>query len=178
MQEMREKVLALLKAYPEMKRQIALLQFEREHPAQVSEAEVIGGLALSRPIGETVHQPGYISDKTMRIAMLVQDETTRLNYETKMEIEQELRSIEDTIHKLEFYVSNLDRKQEEVIRLIYFELKTWREIQDELHISSRTLKNRRNDGINALTEMYQYMKQMTRCAKEKNGSGGMTNLNS
>ena len=44
--------------------------------------------------------------------------------------------------------------------------------QKELHVSSRTLINRRDEGLNELATMYQYMEQVTQSSKktpEQNG---------
>ena len=67
--------------------------------------------------------------------------------------------------KLEFYVSQLPPKQAEVIRKHYFEEYSWPALQKELHVSSRTLINRRDEGLNELATMYQYMEQVTQSSK-------------
>lgn len=54
-------------------------------------------------------------------------------------------------------MAQLEKKQAEVIRKYYFEEKTWPEIQKEMHISSRTLSKYRDDGLDALAAMGQYM---------------------
>ena len=96
----------------------------------------------------------------MQIALNFQDETERLNYATVLEIDQELQILRNRIEKLEFYVSQLEKKQAEVIRKYYFEEKTWPEIQKEMHISSRTLSKYRDDGLDALAAMGQYMRDV------------------
>ncbi len=143
----REDVIALLKTYPQLKKKINLLEYERQHPAQVSSQEVISGLALAHPISEGPGAAGHISNKTMQIALNFQEETDRLNYATVMEIDQELAILRSRIEKLEFYVAQLDKRQAEVIRKYYFEEKTWPELQKEMHASSRTLVKRRDDGL-------------------------------
>lgn len=158
----REDVIALLKTYPKMMQKINLLEYERQHPAQVSTQEVISGLALAHPLSEEPGAAGHISNKTMQIALNFQEETDRLNYATVMEIDQELSTLRGRIEKLEFYVSQLDKKQAEVIRKYYFEEKTWPELQREMHMSSRTLVKRRDDGLAALMAMGQYMEGVMR----------------
>ena len=116
----KEKLVSWLKAYPALKRKIRLLQYERTHPSQVSEQEVINGLALSHPLSGDGGQAGHISDKTMRIALSFQNETDRLNYESIWEIDQELSVLTRRLEKLEFYVDQLEKKQAEVIRDYYF----------------------------------------------------------
>lgn len=153
----KEDVIALLKTYPKLQKKINLLEYERMHPSQVSPEDIISGLAFAHPLEGGTTQPGHISNKTMQIALNFQDEADRMNYSTILEIDQELHTLKRRIKKLEFYVSQLEKKQAEVIRKYYFEEKTWPEIQKELHMSSRTLVKRRDDGLDALAAMGQYM---------------------
>ena len=126
---LRKQVIADLKEYPNLKRKLALLQFECSHPPKVTGDDVIGGMALSRPIDDGIRHAGYISDKTMRIAMEYQDRQNYLNHETKREIVEEMTEVEAALQKLEFYVSQLEPKQAEVIRAHYFEGITWAVLQ-------------------------------------------------
>lgn len=153
----REEMAALLKKYPEWERKIAILEFEREHPSKASRLEVIGGWALAHPLIGGPGASGHISDKTMQIALNFQEETDRLNYATVMEIDQELNALKNRAEKLDFYVSQLEPRQAEVIRGHYFDGKTWPCLQKELHISSRTLSKRRDGGLDALIAMGEYL---------------------
>lgn len=153
----REDVIKLLITYPQLQKKINLLEYERLHPSKISEDEVISGLAFAHPLEGGTITTGHISNKTMQIALNFQDETERLNYATILEIDQELHVLQQRIEKIEFYVSQLEKKQAEVIRKYYFEEKTWPEIQKAMHISSRTLSKYRDDGLDALSAMGQYM---------------------
>lgn len=153
----RENVIEQLKAYPLLQKRANLLRYEQSHPAQVSEVEVIGALALIRPLEGGSAQAGHVSDKTMRIATTFREEQERLNYTSVMDIEEELGTLEAHIAKLEFYVSQLKTDQSEVIRKYYFEEKTWPELQRDLMVSRSTLIKRRDSGIDALAEMGTYL---------------------
>ena len=122
--KIREQVIEDLKQYPALKKKIILLRYEQDHPARISDGEVIDSMALSRPVTDGIRSAGFISDKTMRIATQFRDKKERLNQEAVMEIAQELHAVERQISKLEFYVSQLEEKQAEVIRGYYFEGKT------------------------------------------------------
>ena len=135
-------------------------RYEQDHPARISDGEVIDSMALSRPVTDGIRSAGFISDKTMRIATQFRDKKERLNQEAVMEIAQELHAVERQISKLEFYVSQLEEKQAEVIRGYYFEGKTWGELQQEMHLSPRTLIKRRDDGLDGLASMYSYLGQV------------------
>ena len=158
--KIRAQVIEDLKSYQLLKKKMALLRFEQEHPARVSDDEVIDSMALSRPVSDSIRTTGFISDKTMRIAAQFRDTRDRLNQSTSMEIAQELHVVEQQISKLEFYVSQLEEPQAEVIQKYYFERKTWNELQAEMHLSPRTLLKRRDDGLDALVSMYTYLGQI------------------
>lgn len=98
--------------------------------------------------------------QTIQLAAQFRDTRDRLNQSTSMEIAQELHAVEQQISKLEFYVSQLEDKQAEVIQKYYFERKTWNELQAEMHLSPRTLLKRRDDGLDALVSMYTYLGQI------------------
>lgn len=157
---LRKQVIADLKEYPNLKRKLALLQFECSHPPKVTGDDVIGGMALSRPIDDGIRHAGYISDKTMRIAMEYQDRQNYLNHETMREIVEEMTEVEAALQKLEFYVSQLEPKQAEVIRAHYFEGITWAELQKRMHVTSRALLKRRGAAIEELASMYLYLGRM------------------
>ena len=158
--KIREQVIDDLKQYPELKKKVILLRYEQEHPARLSDSEVIDSMALSRPVSDGIRPAGFISDKTMRIATQFRDKKDRLNQETIMEIAQELYAVEQQLSKLEFYVSQLEEKQAEVIRKYYFERKTWGELQREMHLAPRTLIKRRDDGLDGLVSIYSYLGQV------------------
>ena len=161
-EKIRAQVLEDLRAYPVWKRKVKLLRYEQEHPARISDSEVIDSMALSRPVTDGIRPTGCISDKTMRIAVEFSDRRDRLNQENVMEISQELHTVETLISKLEFHVSQLDPGQAEVIQRYYFEGKTWAELQQEMHLSPRTLIKRRDEGLEALTDIYEYLGQVTK----------------
>ncbi len=158
----REDIENLLKKYPGWKKKITLLEFERNNPSKAAELEVLDGLAFARPLIEGAGMPGHISDKTMQIALSFREKTERMNCDTLLDIDQEIEILKTRIEKLDFYVSQLDERQAEVIRGHYFEGKSWSELQKELHISSRTLSNRRNNGLDALIAMGEYLEKVTR----------------
>ena len=69
-----------LEDYPAMEREIAVLQFELEHPAMVSEDEMREAMTFAR--GDCVGgAKGHISDKTMYIALNYRQAAERANQE-------------------------------------------------------------------------------------------------
>ena len=49
-EKIRAQVIEDLKSYPELKKKVVLLRYELDHPAKISDGEVIDSLALSRPV--------------------------------------------------------------------------------------------------------------------------------
>ena len=158
----RENVIEQQKAYPLLQKRTNLLRYEQSHIAQVSEVEVIGALALTRPLEGGSSQAEHGSDKTMRITEIFRDEQEYLNYAAVMDIGEDLRVLEAHIAKLEFYVSQLKTDQSEVIRKYYFEEKTWPELQRELMVSRSTLIKWWDSGIDALVAMGTYWEPCVR----------------
>jgi DNA-directed RNA polymerase specialized sigma subunit len=156
----KEKVIELLKQYPAQKRKIELLRYELEHPNQISEDELIESIAIgTREIGGG--RSGHISDQTMMIATQYPEIVRRINSETVAQIAHELRTLEIEVERLEHYISLLSERQSDVIRLRDIEGLPWGEIEDALHTNVRTLSGYRNAGIDALTEMYGFIEELT-----------------
>ena len=63
--KIREQVIDDLKQYPELKKKVILLRYEQEHPAKISDSEVIDSMALSRPVSDGIRPAGFISDNSL-----------------------------------------------------------------------------------------------------------------
>lgn len=63
--KIREQVIDDLKQYPELKKKVILLRYEQEHPAKISDSEVIDSMALSRPVSDGIRPAGFISDTVL-----------------------------------------------------------------------------------------------------------------
>lgn len=161
MSESKILVLELLKSYPHKKRRIAQLRFELEHPALIDGEELIDSLSLgSLAYNNNNSKGGYISDKTMMITLNYPDIAPKMNNETIVQIRHELRVIEEEVDRLEHYLSLLDQQQANILRLYYFEGRTWPELVQEFYISRRSLQNLRDQGVNELASMYQLISDM------------------
>lgn len=65
-EDIRMKVLDLLKTYPDNMRKIAQLNYELAHPSQISATEMLEAMAFKKGNGER-HSVGEVSDKTLYI---------------------------------------------------------------------------------------------------------------
>ena len=104
----------------------------------------------------SVRSPGYISDKTMYIALNYHDRAERLNASTTDEIAAQLVELEQEQNRLKYYVSLLDAREKDVIQLTYFSQHSWSEVSKKLGVTSRTARRTREQAITKLARMYDF----------------------
>ncbi|NBI67308.1 sigma-70 family RNA polymerase sigma factor [Pseudoflavonifractor sp. 60] len=157
--DMKLRVTYLLETYQERQRKIALPHYELDHPAHASETEMISAMALGHGDGSGGgHMDGRISDKTLYIALNYQSKANKLNADIKEEIVVQLVELEQEQRRLEYYVSLLEKRQAEVIRLIHFEGHTQNEVATELAVVPRTVRRIRNEALDKLVDMFSFAK--------------------
>lgn len=149
-------VISLLESYQKRSKQIELLHYELSHPSHVSHNEMIEALSLAHGEGGGGH--GYhASDKTLYIALNYQDCVDYMNGESIDEISSQLVLLEQKQERLKYYVSLLDKRQEEVIKLFYFEGMTQDEVAERMSVSVRYIRSIKAKAINDLVFMYEYV---------------------
>lgn len=151
------KVIHLLETYSDRARQIDLLHYEMQHSARISPEEMIDTMALGHSDGMGGSSKGHISDKTMYIALNYQEQMNRMNAEATSEIAQRLLELEKEQDRIRYYVSLLEKRQAEVIRLFYMEQMTFDNIEKVVHLSAKTLRKLKNQAIDALAAMYEFV---------------------
>ena len=144
--EMKNRVLELLDNYHKRARLIALLRYELAHPAQVTEKDLIGAMNFAR----------HISNKTLYIALNYQDRARQLNAETFQEISAQLMKLEQEQDRLNYYLSLLEPRQEQVLRKAYLEKVPQEQVARELGVSVRSVQDIKAKAIDALAEMYAF----------------------
>lgn len=158
--DMKLRVTHLLETCQERQRKIALLHYELDHLAHTSEAEMISAMALGHGDGSIGgHMDGRISDKTLYIALNYQSKADKLNADTKEEIVVQLVELEQEQARLEYYTSLLEKRQELVIRLAYFEGLPWDEVAKKVGVAVRTVHKIKNQALDQLAGMYQFTGQ-------------------
>lgn len=151
----RNDIIKKLEAYPSMREKIALLRYELEHPATISPDEMIQAMAFSHEDG--IGRPtNSISNKTMYIAMNYQTEAARQLSGAMDEIVSKLVPLEREVDRLDYYLSFVEQRAAAVIRLYYFQHKSWDSIARELEMSRRSAQNIRNAAVDKLAEMYSF----------------------
>lgn len=151
--EMKVYVLELLENYHKRAREIALLRYELAHPVRVTEDELIEAMSYAHQDG--VGRPeGHISNKTLYIALNYREQAGRLNTENVGEISAKLTRLEREQARLEYYISLLEPRQEQVLRRLYLERMPREKAADEFGLSVRRLQEIRVQAIEGLAEMY------------------------
>lgn len=148
-----EYVTQLLETYREREQKILALRYELCHPAKISPTEMIETMSLARS-DESGHPNGYVSNKTLHIALNYQENTDKLNEDTVHEIITQLMELEQIQDRVKYYVSLLDQRQAEIIRLFYFEGCNQDDAAKKLGIVPRTIRRIKKEAVAKLAELY------------------------
>lgn len=153
--DMKNFVIDLLETYHDRERMIAVLRYELEHPAKVGRSEQIEAMNYGRGdgIGST---KGHISNKTLYIALNYEEQAERMNTEAAKEIADELFELEQRQKKLLYYIALLGKRQADMVRLIYIEKLSTKEVAERYGLTYRTIDRIKRDAVEALAEMYAY----------------------
>lgn len=153
--EMKNYVIKLLETYHDRERKIAVLRYDLEHPSEVGVTEQIE--AMNYGSGEGVgHSKGHISNKTLYIALNYEEQAKQLNAESAKEIADELFILERRQKKLLYYISLLEKRQTEVVRMVYMEGVSTKKATEQHGLTVRTIERIRKDAVDNLAEMYAY----------------------
>ena len=151
--EPKEYVLMLLKNYSRMMREAASLRFELKNFVKIGDDEIIEGMALSSKMGDGIRS-GRIADKTTDIALRYREVADKVNEEAYKAVLHRLNALETAVSRLDFYLSQMDKTQVEVLQGYYFERKTWREMQEGMNLATKSLRRIRDTAVTFLTEQY------------------------
>ena len=141
-------VLKLLESYNERERKIAVLRYNLEHPTTVSRAEQIEAMNFR-----------HISNKTLYIALNYEEQAERMNAESAHEIAKELFALECEQRRLTYFIGLLDKRQAEVIRLVFVDGIPTKEVAASFGLTYRTIDRIKRTAIENLAEMYAYSDQ-------------------
>lgn len=153
--ESKSKVISLLESFQEREQKISLLKYELINFPRASPGEVIDGMGLGHSCELSPHS-GYISNKTLFIALNYQDRAEQINGETLNDILDELGEVESVQNRLTYYVSILAPQQKKVIQRFYFEGRSWEEIAKEVKVALRTVHKIKNKALDKLAEFYDF----------------------
>lgn len=153
--EMINKVETLLKNYREREWKIAVLQHKMKNPVKVTETEVAEAMNYAHGDGQG-YTPGRVSNKTLYIALNYKEQAERLNTEAAESIAAELFALEHEHERLKLYISLIDKREAEVLMLLYAEKESAVNVAERLGLSKRTITRIHNAAVAHLAEMYEY----------------------
>lgn len=152
----KNQVINLLTSYKSDCERISLLRYELQHPARISQDELIEAMNFGHGDG-TAGMSGHISDKTFYIANKFRADAAEMNNEVTHEISGRLVELEEKINRLEYYMSLLKEQERQVLHTIYYEGCTLQETSEALGISKWTVRKLRDTALDRLAGMYSFV---------------------
>ena len=157
----REYVLRQLQDHNKLRKEISVLEFELKALLPIDSNDLIETMTFMQPATETV-QSSSISDKTASIALNYQQVGQTQVHEAVQQIFAQLNESKLQVERLEFYLSTLAPEISDILRQHYFDELTWEEIANRNCNCLRTIKNRRERGIEHLAKLYEKLADMGR----------------
>ncbi|MCD7752244.1 MAG: hypothetical protein LUI10_10990 [Lachnospiraceae bacterium] len=151
---MSERIVDLIKQYPEKKQELAVLQNQIKNFKGVSEREVIDSMQFSSPQGERV-QSSVISDKTAKIAISYCERTKQINDEWYSYLVEQYTTLRDELEFFEFALTQLSGQLSGIMHDLVIEQNTWERTMERYHISRKTLWRYRQKAITELDRLYE-----------------------
>lgn len=148
----KDDILEILKGYRDLKKHVLQLEFElSETTPLVNDEEIIVSMAFN---ASTNFNGAKKKTGTDYIALSYAKTADGINIRHKQSLVEELSALMRKKERIEYYISLLDSKQANVLKLLYFDGLTFNETGEKLYISPSTLKSARTSGIRKLVEMY------------------------
>ena len=150
-------VIRLLERFQEDTRKMEALRYELSHPRRVTPEEVIESMNFGHGDGDgSGASKGHISNKTLYIAANYMDRTNDLNTEASDEVMDLLCAMEDDRKRLLHYISLLDKRDGEVIRATYIDLKSREELSEMYGVSTKSISTMRKQSVERLCKLYDF----------------------
>ncbi len=157
---MNNHAIELLESWPARKQKIDILRFELEHFTGIRKDEALEAMALAHGDGSG-RSGGHISDKTLYIALNYQSRTDTMNTDAKENIVVELVELEQAQQRLDYYLSLLDTREAEVLRLTYLNKLSQEKIAKNMDMSVRTVQTLKSKALKSLSRMYQLIENLS-----------------
>lgn len=131
------------------------LTFELQAVDQiVTDEYIISTLALPQPFSDSVGNGGKIADRTADAAVQYKEAAEHMRGQYKAELHKQLIPIELELKRIDYYISLLEPQLTEVVSSLYIEGCSVEQAAESLGLMPKTLRSRRKQGLEALTEMY------------------------
>lgn len=157
-EEMKKKVEELLETSWDREWKIAALEFLQKNPSLETKTDQIEAMTFAR--GDDIgYTKGRISNKTAFIALNYEERVNQLNTEYVTDVSEALHKEESKQKPLKLYISLLEKRQAEVLWMLFFKKIPTVQVAKHYQLSTRTITRIKNDAIAKLVEMYEYTEQ-------------------
>lgn len=150
-------VLTLLNSSPSRLQRMEIMRYELQKIPQISYSDVIEVMSFQQ-INKFL-ETQYPKD-VPEIAFSYKNITDRINEKTAMEILDAYMELYQEQHRLSHYIRLLSEKQQQVLRLYYFQSCTWAEISKAIDTTIRTAQRIRQQAIEELAKLYEYAESL------------------
>ena len=154
--EKKQRILDLLNSYQDRKQKIGVLRYELENLVRISVDEMIDVMTYGWHDNGLGSPKGDFSNKTLYTAMSYKEMAERINTETAHEIAAKLLEEEQCQNKLDHHIGLLEKRQADVIRLVFLEKITVKDVAKQYGMTDRTITRIKNIAIEKLAELYTY----------------------
>lgn len=154
--EVLDYVMGLLESCRKRENEITLLRYELNHFSGATSSEMIDAMAFAHNDQAIPHGSGTVSDKTLYIALNYQERVDSMNRISKGEIAARLVALEREQNRLFYYVAMLGKRAEQVIRGLYLQGKSQKDLAAEIGVVPRTVRRVRDEAIDRLAALYSY----------------------
>ena len=144
----------MIREYPKMKKELALLSSQIENYQGLTEDDVIEMMLFRGHDNTERVQTSNISDSTAEIALKYKQVMDRENRQWLHFLLDRYWELRAEIDFLEQSIRLLPDELRELMEKIVFEGRTWDEMESELYVCRSTVGNRRRQAIKLLDEAY------------------------
>ena len=150
----------MIKEYPNLKRELSVLEFQLSRCEGIDYDTVISSLTFSKPEGERVQTSG-VSDVTARAALAYRKVADRMSDEWLSYLAGQYGQIKEELDFFEHAVRGLSGKLPEIVWDMAVERFTWEELMMKYHISHTMVAKYRKKAIKELDALYEERDRQT-----------------
>lgn len=144
----------MMREYKNMKRELAVTEFQLRQFRGVSEQDMIDSMTYSHQEGERV-QTSTLSDKTASIAVNFRKAMERENDEWYDYLFHRYRYLKEELDFFENAVDRLEQRHKNIIRDLLDDDMTWDSMMDRYHVSHTMIAKYRKAALKELNREYE-----------------------
>ncbi|MEG0370423.1 MAG: hypothetical protein RR593_10510 [Hungatella sp.] len=150
----------LIKQYPQMKRDVLVLEFQLSRFEGITSDDIIESMYYSHPEGERI-QTSNRSDKTAKVAINYQKVAERLNDDYFDYLFQKHEELKLEIDFFEFSLCGLNGFLSEVMLDMIINCMSWECLASKYHVTKQMISKYRKKAVQELTAIYEARDKQT-----------------